>query len=103
MNIDNNTNISSMVSQSLSRLNLNNINRSNKAGGKEEINDRITSSELIEEKIQTSTETNNDKSNSNINIEEIQKYASLMGENLSIEDINYGIRYGRSVIAEYSV
>lgn len=103
MNIDNNTNISSMVSQSLSRLNLNNINRSNKSGGKEEINDKITSSELIEEKTATSTEINNDKSNSNINIEEIQKYASLMGENLSIEDINYGIRYGRSVIAEYSV
>lgn len=103
MNINNNTNISSMVSQSLSRLNLNNINRSNKSGGNEEINDKITNKELIEENIKTNTEVNDNKPKNNVNIEEIQKYASLMGENLSIEDINYGIRYGRSVIAEYSV
>ena len=36
-----------------------------------------------------------------INIEEIQKYANYMGENLSVDDINYGLRYGRSVIVDY--
>ena len=37
------------------------------------------------------------------NIEEIKKYAQMMGEaNLSEEDIKYGLSYGRSVIVEYS-
>ena len=37
------------------------------------------------------------------NIEEIKKYAEMIGEsNLSDEDIKYGLSYGRSVIVEYS-
>lgn len=37
------------------------------------------------------------------NIDEIRKYAEMMGEtNLSEEDIKYGLSYGRSVIVEYS-
>ena len=37
------------------------------------------------------------------NIDEIKKYAQMMGEsNLSEEDIKYGLSYGRSVIVEYS-
>ena len=38
-----------------------------------------------------------------IDVKEIQKYAQSVGETLSIEDINYGLMYGRSVIADYSV
>ena len=105
MNIDSNTNISSMVSQSLSRLNLNNVNRSYKAGEKEEKNVKISKDELLNneafEKISDDKNTLPAEPKSNINVEEIQKYANLMGEELSIEDINYGIKYGRSVIAEY--
>ncbi len=37
-----------------------------------------------------------------VNVDEIQKYASMVGENLSVDDINYGLMYGRSVIADYS-
>ena len=40
--------------------------------------------------------------NNGINVAEIQQYASYMGENLSIDDINYGLMYGRSVIADFS-
>ena len=39
--------------------------------------------------------------NGGINVEEIQQYASYLGESLSIDDINYGLMYGRSVIAEF--
>lgn len=36
------------------------------------------------------------------NIDEIKKYAEMAGENdLSEEDIKYGLSYGRSVIVEY--
>ncbi len=105
MNIDSNTNISSMVSQSLSRLNLNNVNRSYKAGEKEEKNVKISEDELLNneafEKISDDKNTLTKEPKSDINVEEIQKYANLVGEELSIEDINYGIKYGRSVIAEY--
>lgn len=46
----------------------------------------------------------NDKQNilKNLDIEEIKKYASLTGEeNLSDEDIQYGLVYGRSVMADW--
>lgn len=40
----------------------------------------------------------------NQNVEEIRQFAKVAGEeNLSEEDIKYGIAYGRSVIADYSV
>lgn len=36
------------------------------------------------------------------NVEEIKKFAELAGENnLTEEDIKYGLSYGRSVIVEY--
>lgn len=105
MNINSNTNISSMVSQSLSRLNLSNVNRSYKAGEEEEKNVKISNDELLNneafEKIPDDINTITTEPENNINVKEIQKYANLVGEELSIEDINYGIKYGRSVIAEY--
>lgn len=40
----------------------------------------------------------------NLNTDEIKKYASLAGEeNLSDEDIRYGLIYGRSVMADWVV
>ena len=32
---------------------------------------------------------------------EIKKYANMIDENISDDDIKYGLSYGRSVIAEY--
>lgn len=38
------------------------------------------------------------------NIDEIKKFAQVVGEeNLSNEDIQYGMTYGRSVIADYVI
>jgi len=34
-------------------------------------------------------------------IEEIKQFATEMGEDLTDEDINYALRYGRSVLADY--
>lgn len=39
----------------------------------------------------------------NINVDEIKKYANSVGEtNLSEEDIKYGLKFGRSVLVNYS-
>lgn len=39
-----------------------------------------------------------------MNIDEIKEFATTVGENnLSNEDIKYGLKYGRSVIVDYSV
>lgn len=47
------------------------------------------------------TEINDDTLLKSQNVEEIKKYAELAGENLSEDDIKYGLSYGRSVIADY--
>ncbi len=40
----------------------------------------------------------------NKNISEIKEFAKYVGENdLSTEDIKYGLKYGRSVIADYTL
>ncbi len=39
----------------------------------------------------------------NVDVEEIKQFASSVGENnLSDEDIKYGLRFGRSVLVDYS-
>ena len=39
----------------------------------------------------------------NIDVDEIKKYANLVGEtNLNEEDIKYGLKFGRSVLINYS-
>ncbi len=102
MNIDNSTNISSVVSQSLSKLNLNTLNRSYKAGEKEENNAKIENEEFLKNNVSKEETKETAKPSHNIDVAEIQKYANLMGENLTIEDINYGLMYGRSVIADFN-
>ncbi len=101
MNIDNSTNISSVVSQSLSKLNINSSNRSYKSGEKEQNDVKIDNSEQ-QNNVSKETIEETTRPNFNIDVAEIQKYANLMGENLTIEDINYGLMYGRSVIADFS-
>ena len=42
------------------------------------------------------------KKMSETKLNEIQNYAKNMNQDLSYEDINYGITYGRSVLVDYS-
>ena len=103
MDINNNTQISSLNINPVSKINLNSAAKAFKTSMETKDNtvedfkkDDIA---LIEEQnLQKTMEKQGDK----INVEEIQKYASDLGENLSIDDINYGLMYGRSVIADYS-
>ena len=48
------------------------------------------------------TEINDDSILKSQNVSEIRKFAEMAGENnLTEEDIKYGLSYGRSVIVEY--
>lgn len=100
MDINNDSRISNLIANSISKLNLNTATRAFEANKK-------SPKEIEQEEVETKKEDislieNNLSSNNEINVEEIQKYAQEMGENLSIDDINYGLKYGRSVIADYS-
>ena len=95
MDVNNNTNISSLIASSISKLNLNTATRAFEQAKKapDEAEDfKQEDIALIE---------NNSKANI-LDVEDIQKYASSIGENVTIDDINYGYMYGRSVIADYS-
>ena len=93
-----NANVSNAVSASISKLNINTAHRKidNQKPEKSEENKRI-----IEESANIKTEELSEKMA--VDVEDIKKYAKYMGENLSIDDINYGLMYGRSVIADYSI
>ena len=106
MDINNNTNISSQIATSISKLNLSTAKRAFEVQKNEENTPNIELQEvkkddlqLIDEKKvqQTAKKTNNN----GIDVAEIQQYANSMGESLTIEDINYGLMYGRSVIADF--
>ena len=105
MDINNNTNISNQIAQSISKLNLNTAQRAFEASKKEntsEVEKEAFKQEdisLINEK-EAKTQASK-RGNNQIDVADIQKYANYMGENLSIDDINYGLMYGRSVIADY--
>ncbi len=99
MNVNNNTDISSLISDSISKLNLKTKqaplpNTSTKELSKPSLDN-------FEKEDKALIDENNIKNK--IDVKEIQKYAQSVGETLSIEDINYGLMYGRSVIADYSV
>ena len=107
MDINNNTSISSKIASSISKLNLNTARRAFDVQNSENTsnvelqevkNDDI---QLIDEK--KVQQTAQKSGNNGINVAEIQQYASSMGENLTIDDINYGLMYGRSVIADFCV
>lgn len=107
MDINNSSNISSQIASSISKLNLNTAKRAFEVQKSEENTPNIELQELKkddiqlidEQKVQQTVEKTGANS---INVEEIRQYASSMGENLSIDDINYGLMYGRSVIADFS-
>lgn len=60
---------------------------------------------VVEPQVSEGTDINDSKNLlKNINVDEIKKYASMSGEeNLSEEDIKYGLVYGRSVMADWVV
>ena len=107
MAINNNTNISSQIAASISKLNLNTAKRAFTLSQKEENTPEVELQSFKKDDIQLiegkEVQKNAQKKSANaIDVEEIQKYASYMGESLSIDDINYGLMYGRSVIADFS-
>ena len=65
--------------------------------------------EVLNEKNQDRTSSGVELNDNNFllknqNLSEIRNYAKIVGEdNLSDEDIKYGLTYGRSVIAEYVI
>ena len=108
MDISNNTNISSQIANSISKLNLNTAKRAFEIQKSEENTPNIELQEVKKDDIQLLDEgkiqkTAKKSNNNGIDVAEIQKYANSMGENLSIDDINYGLMYGRSVIADFCV
>ncbi len=99
MDINNSTtNIISKALNSVSNLSLNSAKR---AFDTSKTNNEQISFDFKDEDIKLMDEKKSTKHR--VDVEEIQKYANYMGENLSIDDINYGLMYGRSVIADYSV
>ena len=101
MEIDNNSNISNIIASSISKLNLNsanNISVQNKPQQKKKNDDFIQESK----KEDTNLIDENKLSKSPIDVKDVQKYAGLIGEEISVEEIQYGLMYGRSVIADYS-
>jgi len=100
MNISNNANISSQIASSISKLNLSTAKRAFEVQN-EENTPNIELQEAKKDDIQLIEEKKT--KNNGINVAEIQQYASSMGESLTIDDINYGLMYGRSVIADFCV
>ena len=107
MDISNNANISSQIANSISKLNLNTARRVAEVQNNSENTPNIELQEIKKDDIQLidkrEVQETAKKTNNKIDVAEIQEYASLMGENLSIDDINYGLMYGRSVIADFCV
>jgi hypothetical protein len=107
MSINSSSNISSQIASSISKLNLNTARRAFEVQKNEENTPNIELQEIKKDDIQLidkrEVQETAKKTNNKIDVAEIQEYASLMGENLSIDDINYGLMYGRSVIADFCV
>lgn len=105
MDISNNTNISAQIATSISKLNLNTAQRTFEAPKDDKNTPNIELQEIKKDDIQLidnkKVQQTEKKSNNEIDVAEIQQYANSMGESLTIDDINYGLMYGRSVIADF--
>ena len=101
MEIENSSNISNMIASSISKLNLNsatNSSISNKPRQKKQEENLIKENEKNDVKL-----VDEEKVAKNpIDVKDVQKYASLLGEDITVEEIKYGLMYGRSVIADFS-
>ncbi len=98
MNISENTNVSGLIASSISKLNLNSVKKPNINFGNEKPQTKENLIPKIKEEEKNLVE---EKPRKTVDVEDIQKYAKMVGENISVDDINYGIMYGRSVIADY--
>ena len=104
MDINNTSNISSQIANSISKLNLNTARRAFSVQNNEENTSNAELQNIKNDDIQLVNNQEIAKKSANtIDVADIQKYANYMGESLSIDDINYGLMYGRSVIADFSV
>ncbi len=99
MDINSNSNISSLISSPISKLNLSTASRAFE-NTKTQLEESVQSSEDVKKDDISLIEDT--KIRNKIDVDEIKKYAEIMGEKLTVDDINYGIMYGRSVIADYS-
>lgn len=102
--INANTNITSTVANSLSSLKLNNAAKAFVKAQRpvEEIEQEIQL-QIQEDKSLIDNKSAFMEKFSPTAIEEMKKISEGMGEELTNEDIQYGLKYGRSVIADYSV
>ena len=98
MNISNNTDVSDLIASSVSKLNLNSVKKPNLDFAKKTAGNTLTHEEEIISETEILPE---DKPKISVDVDDIKKYAGMIGENVSVDDINYGIMYGRSVIADY--
>ena len=101
MEIENNTNLSNMIASSISKLNLNSANNSHistKNQHKKQEQNLIKENEKDDVKLVDEEKV----AKSAIDVKDVQKYASLLGEDLTVDEIKYGLMYGRSVIADFS-
>lgn len=107
MDISNNTNISAQIASSISKLNLNTARRTFEVPKEDKNTPNIELQDVKKDDIhlieKTKVQQTEKKSNNGIDVAEIQQYANSMGESLTIDDINYGLMYGRSVIADFCI
>ncbi len=97
-NIGNSPNVSNLIASSISKLNLNSVKKPNISFDEKIKPKKVETKEPIQEENIILTDENPKIS---IDVDDIQKYAQMVGEKVSVDDINYGIMYGRSVIADY--
>ena len=102
MEIDNNTNISNLIASSISKLNLSQATGTTLNPKKQQT--QKPNEEAIKESIKDDVKLINEEkiSKSPIDVSEVKKYAGMIGEELTDEEIKYGLMYGRSVIADFS-
>ena len=101
MEIENSSNISNMIASSISKLNLNSANNSHisaKFQNKKREQNLIKENEKDDVKLVDEEKV----AKSSIDVKDVQKYANLLGEDLTVDEIKYGLMYGRSVIADFS-
>ncbi len=100
MEIDN-SNLSNIIASSISKLNINPAISSNNT--RTPMQKKREENLVLENKKDEIKVVNEDKAvKSPINVKEVQQYAGLIGVDITADEIQYGLTYGRSVIADFS-
>lgn len=97
-NIENSAAVTNLIAASISKLNLNSVKVPEFSLNQETKQDKKPEEVILPEE---EAVIPNDSVNKSVDVDDIQKYAQMVGEKVSVDDINYGIMYGRSVIADY--